>query len=150
MSEQGTIEFEETVGNCDNQVEVVRKRGLGAREVQCLGIDRFRELRSAFIDHEIRSLASALAGLGLGPGDTVGLALRDGPVMAVAFLGASAVAAAAPLNPRIVSPARETGFVGSCVSSAVALSMPRMNDPSRGKPNSVSVPRKSRPTRPVC
>ncbi|MFV2038995.1 MAG: non-ribosomal peptide synthetase [Acidimicrobiales bacterium] len=47
------------------------------------------------IDH----VADALIALGVAAGDTVGIALRDGPEMAIAFLGTAAVAAAAPLNP---------------------------------------------------
>ncbi len=48
---------------------------------------------------QIEGFAEALADLGFAATDTVGIALRDGPEMALSFLGTSAVAAAAPLNP---------------------------------------------------
>ncbi len=56
-------------------------------------------LSYAQLHAQIERVADALVALGLEAGDTVGLALRDGPEMAVMFLGTSAVAAAAPLNP---------------------------------------------------
>ena len=56
------------------------------------------------LHHEVDGVAAALSDLGVGPGDTIGIALRDGPVMAITFLGVSAVAAAAPLNPSYRTP----------------------------------------------
>ena len=48
---------------------------------------------------QIRIVAAHLARLGLGHGDRVVVALLDSPMAATAFLGVSAVTAAAPLNP---------------------------------------------------
>lgn len=48
---------------------------------------------------QIRAVAADLRRAGIGRGDVVVLAMPDSPVAATAFLGVSAVAAAAPLNP---------------------------------------------------
>ncbi|HKB11181.1 MAG TPA: acyl--CoA ligase [Vicinamibacterales bacterium] len=48
---------------------------------------------------QVRSVAEQLAALGIGRGDRVGIALPNGLPMVVAFLAASAVGTAAPLNP---------------------------------------------------
>jgi acyl-CoA synthetase (AMP-forming)/AMP-acid ligase II/acyl carrier protein len=47
----------------------------------------------------IDGLADQLLQLGVSRTDTVGIALRDGPEMALSFLGVGAVCTAAPLNP---------------------------------------------------
>ena len=57
---------------------------------------------------ETARLAKRLRALGMGPGDRVAIVLGNGPEMAVAFLAAAAVGAAAPLNPRYR--AEEFGF----------------------------------------
>ena len=57
---------------------------------------------------ETARLAKRLRALGMGPGDRVAIVLGNGPEMAVAFLAAAAVGAAAPLNPRYR--AEELGF----------------------------------------
>ena len=51
------------------------------------------------LHNQIERTADALTGLGVRVNDTIGIALRDGPEMAVTFLATTAVAAAAPLNP---------------------------------------------------
>jgi len=51
------------------------------------------------LHQQVEGVASALAQLGIARTDTVGIALRDGPEMALAFLAVGSVAAAAPLNP---------------------------------------------------
>lgn len=49
---------------------------------------------------ETARLAKRLQALGIGPDDRVAIVLGNGPEMAVAFLAAATVGAAAPLNPR--------------------------------------------------
>ena len=48
---------------------------------------------------EVQSAIDVLNGAGIGPGDRVALVLPNGPEMVVAFLGISACASCAPLNP---------------------------------------------------
>lgn len=52
----------------------------------------------------VDAIADALLGLGVGSEQTVGIALRDGVAMALTFVGAGAVCAAAPLNPSYREP----------------------------------------------
>ena len=49
---------------------------------------------------EVTRLADRLRALGAEPGDRIAIVLPNGPAMAVAFLAAAVVGAAAPLNPR--------------------------------------------------
>lgn len=49
---------------------------------------------------ETARLAKRLQTLGTGPGDRIAIVMGNGPEMAVAFLAAATVGAAAPLNPR--------------------------------------------------
>jgi acyl-CoA synthetase (AMP-forming)/AMP-acid ligase II/acyl carrier protein len=48
---------------------------------------------------QVEAVSRSLSGAGVHSGDRVAICLPDGPEMVVAFLGVSAVAAAAPLNP---------------------------------------------------
>jgi oxalate---CoA ligase len=48
---------------------------------------------------QVEAVSRSLAGAGVRPGDRVAICLPDGPEMASAFLGVSAVVASAPLNP---------------------------------------------------
>jgi len=59
------------------------------------------------LQRQIDGVAHSLSDLGATSSDTIGIVLRDGPEMALAFLGTSAVCAAAPLNPSY----RETEFL---------------------------------------
>ncbi len=58
----------------------------------------------------VAETARTLRVFGLEPGDRIALVIPDGPEMAVAFLAASAVAAAAPLNPACLQSEFETYF----------------------------------------
>ena len=58
----------------------------------------------------VSGTATVLRGFGLEPCDRIALVMPDGPDMAVAFLAASAVAAAAPLNPACRQSEFETYF----------------------------------------
>jgi acyl-coenzyme A synthetase/AMP-(fatty) acid ligase len=49
--------------------------------------------------NQVRAVAGQLAALGVGRGDRIGIALPNGLPVIVAFLAASAVGTAAPLNP---------------------------------------------------
>lgn len=69
---------------------------------------------------QIRIVAAHLARLGLGHGDRVVVALLDSPMAATAFLGVSAVTAAAPLNPQY-RPAEFEFYFGRLAPACVVV-----------------------------
>ena len=89
--------------------------------------------------HKVTQIAEALRAAGIGRGDHVAIVVDNGPEMAVTFLGVTAVATAAPLNPAyrqseldfylsdlnaralIVSTERETAAVAAARSRAVPI-----------------------------
>src|ERR1700682_1953694 len=63
-----------------------------------LGLGRLPLSRSGLLD-QIAAVSRSLAAAGVRSGDRVAICIPEGPEMAPAFLGVSAVAASAPLNP---------------------------------------------------
>lgn len=78
---------------------------------------------------QVRCVVEALRGLGVRRGDRVALVMPDGPEMAVAFLGVTAGATCAPLNPAYR--AREFDFYLSDVAARVLIVLRGAQSPAR-------------------
>ena len=87
---------------------------------------------------QVDAVAASLRSLGVGQGDRVAVVLPNGPDMAVAFLGTTAVGTCAPLNPAYRAPEFEFYLddLGACalVLPAGATSPAREVADSRGIP----------------
>ncbi len=58
------------------------------------------DLSYAMLRHNVVQLASQLHAAGIGRGDRVAIAMGNGPEMVIAFMAVTAIATAAPLNPK--------------------------------------------------
>jgi oxalate---CoA ligase len=84
--------------------DAVRGHAISHPERAALVIADGPSVSYAELDLLIDQVASTLRQLGVRESDTIGIVLRDGPEMALAFLAVSSVAAAAPLNPSYREP----------------------------------------------
>ncbi len=76
----------------------------GGAETPALGAPGRPPLSYDALRAQIARVGDALAGWGIGIGDRVAIVLPNGPEAATAFLGVSAAAVAAPLNPNYKAP----------------------------------------------
>ena len=80
--------------------DLLRQQAHRRGDAPAIGAPGRRTATYAQLWSQVEHTTRALRTLGVGPNDAVALVLPDGPELAVAFLGVTATATAAPLNPR--------------------------------------------------
>jgi acyl-CoA synthetase (AMP-forming)/AMP-acid ligase II len=100
---QGVARATVTFHSGQSLLDLVESRAAAAPENPALLAPGRPALDYRGLADQIRRVADALAGLGIGRGDVVAVSVPDGPELAVAILGAACAASAAPLHPAATS-----------------------------------------------
>jgi acyl-CoA synthetase (AMP-forming)/AMP-acid ligase II len=115
-------------------IDALAARGQGP----ALGAPDRPDLDYAGLSAQIEATARQLAGLGVGPGDSVAIVLPNGPEMASAFLSVASCATAAPLNPAYT--ADEFAFYMEDLDAKLLIVMEGVDSPARAAAAKLGAP----------